>query len=107
MLLVEIISVPSREFFDGIPGNRHRLMMDYYEMCNRLSSNSKGFIRTNCLELMRCKFFECGFNQFDQDKLIDDFSDHCRRRRNECRSIMEGGFLEDMKEFVYKFVNGQ
>lgn len=106
MLLVEMVSVSSKEFFEGIPDNRHRMMMDYYEMCSVVSANKERIVKAACLEVLRCKFFSSGFNQFDHKEVIDEFSHYCSKNKNQCRRMMESGFLEDLKEFVYKFVNG-
>lgn len=107
MILTEIISRSSEDFLIGVPNNRHRLLMSYCESYEKFTSGYDGFVKVNSLELIKQKFIACGFQEFDPNKLMQDFYEYCQHHRKECFRIMETGFLDDMKEFVYRFIHGQ
>lgn len=107
MILTEIISSPSKDFFDGVPDNRHYLLMSYCESSEKLTSGYDSFVKVNSLELIKQKFIASGFQEFDASKLMQDFYEYCQHHRKESFRIMETGFLDDMKEFVYRFIQGQ
>lgn len=107
MLITEILSNPSREFFQDIPLKYHRLLMSYCDMSSELTVGYDGFIKVNCLDLLKQKFIACGFDEFDPTEVLREFHAYCQTQRKECYRIMQTGFLDDMKEFVLRFIDKQ
>ena len=106
MILTEIVTKSSIEFFDGVPKERHRMLIDYLEMLPQLTVGFPAYIRTSCPELFRFSLIMNGFEPIDPNELISSFHRHCLEKKGEYMRILETGFLDDMKEFVIRFLEG-
>jgi hypothetical protein len=104
MILTEITTDASVEFFDCVPEERHQLLMDYIDMIPSLTHGFPAFIRAACPELFRTSLLMDGFFPFDERELIRSFHQHCLEKHNECKRLLETGFLEDVREFVFQFL---
>jgi hypothetical protein len=104
MLLIEIVAKSSREFFEGIPEEHQRALVEYVEALPPLTAEFPVYVRTNCPELCRSNFIMNGFEPFNPQEVVSSFYGYCLERQGECRRLMETGFLEDMREFVVQFL---
>jgi len=104
MILTEIVTKSSKEFFEGVPNEHHRMLVDYLEMLPQLTEGFPSYVRTSCPELFRFSFIMNGPDQFDPHILISSFHKHCLEKHGEYKRIIETGFLDDMREFVIRFL---
>lgn len=106
MVLTEMITKSSSEFFECIPERHHKMLIEYIDMIPEFRSALPTFIRATSPELIRSNLILNGFNPFDAENLIHSFYQHCIDNDKECRRLIETGFLEDIREFLVEFLQG-
>lgn len=107
MLLTELVSDSSSEFFEGIPSREHDRLLGVLEICTEFTEGLHPFVKICCCELLRAKFEKGVEPDFDGVHLLMKFNEYCQSRAKECRNLLRIGFLDDIYDFVAGFLDSE
>jgi hypothetical protein len=105
MILIEIILESSETMFIGIPTKHHKELVDMYYRVINIIKNKPQFVKVSSFELIRIKFIQEGFNSFDVDELICDFTNYYYNLEKKEVEKTKFGFLEDLDELIWEYIN--
>jgi hypothetical protein len=105
VILIEIILESSESLFNGIPAKHHKELVDMYFRVMNIIKNKPQFIKVGAFELIRIKFIKEGFNSFDVDGLIYDFTNYYYILEKKEVEKTKFGFLEDLEELIWEYIN--
>ena len=105
MILTEIILESSEAMFCGIPKEHEKMLIDMYYQVIKNIKDKPQFVKVSAFELIRAKFIQEGFKSFNIEELIYDFTDYYYDlKKNEIEKT-KFGFLEDLKELIWEYIN--
>ena len=105
MILVEIILESSEAMFCGIPKEHEKMLIDMYYQVIKNVKNKPQFVKVSAFELIRVKFIQEDFKLFDIEELINEFTDYYYSLKKHEIEKIKLGFLEDLKELVWEYIN--
>ena len=104
MILIEIISEEALQMFYGIPKEYHKSLIGLYNKGLKSVSNKPQFVKVSSLELIRMKFIQDDFKEFDVKNIIDEFTNYYYELQKSEIEKVRFGFLEDLKELLLEYL---
>jgi hypothetical protein len=105
MILIEIFSDSSKQMFLNVPPIFHKDLMSLYCRSLKLCVNKPQFVKVSSLELIRMKYIQEEFNAFDVEEILEDFTKFYYDLEKKELEKVKFGFEEDIKEFIWEYLN--
>lgn len=104
MILIEIFSDSSKQLFINVPENFHKKLMNLYERAMYSIKNKPQFVKVSSFELIRMKFIQVQFEEFDVEEILIDFTKYYYDLKSKEMDKVKFGFEEDIKEFLWEYL---
>ncbi len=104
MILIEIFSDSSKQLFLNVPDSFHKKLMNLYIRSIISISNKPQFVKVSSFELIRMKFIQGQFEDFDVEEILHDFTKYYYDLKKRELDKVKFGFEEDIKEFLWEYL---
>ena len=91
--------------FINVPPVFHKDLMELYSRSLKASVNKPQFVKICSLELIRMKYIQEDFNLFNVEEILEDFTKFYYDLEKKELEKVKFGFEEDIKEFIWEYLN--